>query len=329
MEKLIDSFSSQIERAIQIGQKAVITDKSTQFKNIVICGLGGSGIGATLVKKLLEPIAKIPIEVVKSYKLPAFATKESLVLISSYSGNTEETLSAMKEAMKRGCKIVAISSGGEIADICKAQNIDLITIPAGHPPRACLGYSLTQLFYVLNAFSIIDNSFENELESTIKLLNSEKENIKTEAKDLADKLIGKTPIIYSSDSFEAVSIRFRQQINENSKMLCWHHVIPEMNHNELVGWRIENDNQAVVILRNESDLPRIQERMELNKQIIAKCTKNIYEIWSKGNSDLEKSLYLIHVGDWVSLYLSYLREVDTTEVKVIDFLKGELAKKTN
>ena len=133
--------------------------------------------------------------------------------------------------------------------------------------------------------------------------------------------------MYAANNFEAVATRFRQQINENSKMLCWHHVVPEMNHNELVGWRIKDDNQAVLFLRNQTDLPRIQERMELNKQIISKCTKNIYEIWSKGNSNLEKALYLINIGDWMSLYLSHLREVDTTEVKVIDFLKGELAKK--
>jgi glucose/mannose-6-phosphate isomerase len=298
-----------------------------QFNNIVICGLGGSGIGGTLAKKLLESKINIPIEVVKSYKLPAFASKNSLVIISSYSGNTEETLTTMKEAISKNCKVVAISSGGEISKICKEQNIDLVSIPGGHPPRACLGYSLTQLFYVLNAFSIIDNSFENDLKNTINLLDIEKENIKKEAKSLADKLIGKIPVLYSSDSYEAVAMRFRQQINENSKMLCWHHVIPEMNHNELVGWRIKNDNRAVVILRNKTDLPRIQERMELNKQIISTCTKIIFEVWSKGNSELEKSLYLIHLGDWVSLYLSYLREVDTIEVNVIDFLKGELAKK--
>jgi glucose/mannose-6-phosphate isomerase len=327
MEKLIDSFANQIEEAIKIGQSAKITDITIQFNNIVICGLGGSGIGGTLAKKLLESKINIPIEVVKSYKLPAFASKNSLVIISSYSGNTEETLATMKEAISKNCKVVAISSGGEISKICKEQNIDLVSIPGGHPPRACLGYSLTQLFYVLNAFSIIDNSFENDLKNTINLLDIEKENIKKEAKSLADKLIGKIPVLYSSDSYEAVAMRFRQQINENSKMLCWHHVIPEMNHNELVGWRIKNDNRAVVILRNKTDLPRIQERMELNKQIISTCTKIIFEVWSKGNSELEKSLYLIHLGDWVSLYLSYLREVDTIEVNVIDFLKGELAKK--
>jgi len=326
MEKLINNFPEQIQEAIEIGKKAQFTDVKKQFSNVIICGLGGSGIGATLVNDVLSNDIEIPIIVNKSYSLPAFANENSLVIISSYSGNTEETLISFEQAIKKGCKIVAITSGGEVEKICKTNNFDIVKIPSGHPPRACLGYSSTQVFFALNAFGLINNDFIEQLNSTITLLMTEKENIKKEAKDLTSKLIGKTPIIYSSNNFEAVAIRFRQQINENSKMLCWHHVVPEMNHNELVGWRIKDDSQAVVFIRNKSDLPRIQERMELNKKIISKCTTNIYEMWSKGNSNLEKSMYLIHLGDWVSLYLSHLREVDTTEVKVIDFLKGELAK---
>lgn len=327
MENLINTFSDQLKEALDIGNNIRISDIDKQYNNIVICGLGGSGIGGTLVNNVLEDEIKIPIFVNKGYTLPAFANMNTLVIISSYSGNTEETLASLEMAIERKCKIVAIASGGKVEEICKNKNFDFIKIPSGHPPRACLGYSMTQVLYVLKEFNLITNQFIKEIESTIKLLVSEKANIKIDAKKLSDNLINKTPIIYSANNFEAVAIRFRQQINENSKMLCWHHVVPEMNHNELVGWRIEDKNQAVIFLRNKSDLPRIQERMELNKTIISKCTTNIYEIWSKGNSNLEKALYLIHLTDWVSLYLSYLRKVDTTEVKVIEFLKGELAKK--
>ncbi len=327
MEKLINSFPEQLTEALSIGNKANFSNTSRQYLNVVICGLGGSGIGATLVNNILSDDIKVPIIVNKSYILPAFADKNTLVIISSYSGDTEETLAAFEAAIANGCKIVAISSGGKVEKICTNNHFDFIKIPGGFPPRACLAYSLTQIFFVLNGFNLINNDFIGQLEKTITLLNSEKENIKSEAKILTKKLIGKTPIIYTANNFEAVAIRFRQQINENSKMLCWHHVVPEMNHNELVGWRIKDDSQAVIFLRNETDLPRIQERIELNKTIISKCTNNIYEMWSEGNSNLEKALYLIHLGDWVSLYLSHLRDVDTTEVKVIDFLKGELAKK--
>ena len=327
MEKLIDSFPKQLEDALKIGNKAKFTDTNNDYTNIIICGLGGSGIGGTLANDILFDEVKVPITVVKSYFLPAFANENTLVIISSYSGNTEETLAAMKDAINKNCKIVAVTSGGKIDKLCKKNNFDLINIPSGFPPRACLGYSTTQLFFILNAFKLIKSDYSFELNNSLKLLNLEKEDIQKKAKDLAGKLLGKMPIIYSANNFEAVSIRFRQQINENSKMLCWHHVVPEMNHNELVGWRIKDKNQVVIFLRNETDFPRIQERMELNKEIISKNISNIYEIWSKGNSMLERAMYLIHFGDWVSLYLSHLRKVDTTEVEVIDFLKGELAKK--
>jgi glucose/mannose-6-phosphate isomerase len=134
------------------------------------------------------------------------------------------------------------------------------------------------------------------------------------------------PVIYSDASFEGVAVRFRQQINENSKMLCWHHALPEMNHNELVGWTTPNDKLAVVFFRNETDYKRTQARMELTKKIVSGYTPHVFEIWSKGNTPIERTLYLVHLGDWISWYLSELKQIDATEVKVIDFLKGELAK---
>ncbi|MGB1018066.1 MAG: bifunctional phosphoglucose/phosphomannose isomerase [Chitinophagales bacterium] len=329
MEQLIEEFTSQISEALEIGKKASFSETNKAFKNIVICGLGGSGIGGSLVQNLLSDKVSIPIIVSKTYTVPAFVNKDSLVIISSYSGNTEETLTCLKIANQLECKVVCVTSGGAIKEIAQKDGLDLIEIPGGMPPRACLAYSSVQLFYVLNAFGIIDNTFEKELSQTISNLDNNKAAIKTEAKELAKNLIGKTPIIYSADNFEAVAIRFRQQINENSKMLAWHHALPEMNHNELVGWRIKDNNQAVVYLRNETDLARIQTRMELNKKIISEYTPNIYEIWSKGSSSLERAFYTINLSDWVSLYLSNLRGVDTTEVNVIDFLKGELAKENN
>lgn len=134
------------------------------------------------------------------------------------------------------------------------------------------------------------------------------------------------PIIYAAADFEGVAVRFRQQINENSKMLCWHHVVPEMNHNELVGWRTKDNTKVVVLLRNETDYERTQLRMEINKTIIKKYTPNIIEIWSKGKSYLERVFYIVHLTDWASVFLAELNGIDDTEVKVIDFLKGELAK---
>ena len=154
----------------------------------------------------------------------------------------------------------------------------------------------------------------------------QQEDIKEEAKKVAKFLHGKLPIIYTTDRMESVAIRFRQQINENAKKLCWHHVIPEMNHNELVGWKDASDQWAVVYFRNSDDYSRNQVRMDINKGIIKKYTPNILDLHSKGKNLIERSIYFVHLGDWVSWYLSQLRGQDSIEVDVIDYLKSELSK---
>ena len=136
----------------------------------------------------------------------------------------------------------------------------------------------------------------------------------------------KIPVIYTTTYKEGIAIRFRQQINENSKMLCWHHVFPEMNHNELVGWTEKNENLAIVIFRDKEDYSRNQTRIEISKKIIAKYTPNSIEIYAKGKSETEKAIYLIHLGDWVSFFLAELKGVDSVEVSVINHLKAQLAK---
>ena len=157
------------------------------------------------------------------------------------------------------------------------------------------------------------------------MLDSEQENIQKSAKEIAQKLNGKIPVIYSDAKFEGVSIRFRQQINENAKMLCWHHVVPEMNHNELVGWRERNENMAVVFLRNNKDYERNQERMEFTKEVVSQYTNDVFEIYSKGDHDVVRSLYLIHITDWISYFLAEIKGVDAVEVDVIGRLKNKLA----
>ncbi|MFM7902144.1 MAG: SIS domain-containing protein, partial [Bacteroidota bacterium] len=176
----------------------------------------------------------------------------------------------------------------------------------------------------MNGLGLIGDGFKKDLEATIHLLDHEEEHICSEAYYLAEKLHRKIPVIYSQADYEGVCVRFRQQINENSKMLCWHHALPEMNHNELVGWTTPNDKLAVVFFRNETDYERTVARMDLTKVIVSKYTPYVFEVFSKGQTHLQRSLYLVHFGDWVSWYLSEIKNIDATEVKVIDFLKGEL-----
>jgi glucose/mannose-6-phosphate isomerase len=315
-----------LKKPLKLAEKTKIDFGGKIFTNVVVSGLGGSGIGGTIVAEIVSDEATAPILVNKDYFLPAFVNENTLVIISSYSGNTEETVNAMQQALEKNATIACISSGGKVIEIAKEKNLQFIIVPGGMPPRSCLGYSLTQLLFVLNYAGIISNRFEKELEKSVALLNKEEGRIQKLALRVAKKLYKKTPIIYSAAGVEGVSVRFRQQINENAKMLCWHHVIPEMNHNELVGWVDKNKKLGVVIFRNTSDYERIQSRIENNKEVIAGCTSTIIELFSKGKSKLENSIYLIHLGDWISLYMAQLRGVDATEVNVIDRLKGALSK---
>ncbi len=326
MNDYINDFTNHLRDAIDIAKSTELSPPSKQIKNVLICGLGGSGIGGTIVTDIVSKKAGVPISATKDYSVPHFVNENTLVIASSYSGNTEETLYALEKCQDKGAEIAIITSGGTLKTIAEKNNYNKIIIPAGHPPRAMFGYAFTELFFLLNHYDIIDDLFKADFEKAINLLDTEKDDIQKKAKFLAKKMHKKTPVIYVANGFEGVAIRFRQQINENSKMLCWHHVIPEMNHNELLGWRTNVNGLAVVYFRNKIDYGRNQIRIDINKAVISKFTKNITEIWSKGGSLIENSLYHINVGDWVSWYLSEMNNVDAIEIDVINFLKSELAK---
>jgi glucose/mannose-6-phosphate isomerase len=324
MKTLIEQFPEQLTEALAIADKAVLTAKNN-IRNVVVTGLGGSGIGGTILSELVGDSCPIPVLVNKDYFLPAYVTKETLVIISSYSGNTEETLEAMKQAIEKDAEIICITSGGKVEEMAKANKIDVIKIPGGNPPRSCLGYSLVQLIKVFVHCSFVEVSLLTDIKKSIDLLNKEKESIKKEALRIAKLLQNKIPVIYSLGSCEGVSVRFRQQINENSKMLCWHHVFPEMNHNELVGWTTRNEDLAVITFRTSFDYKRTQKRYEVCKPVFEKYSSGVIDVFAKGESKLEQFLYLVNLGDWISLYLAELKNIDPVEVNIIDKLKKELA----
>lgn len=326
MKTLIENFSNQLREAIKIGENAAIRNPQSTIRNVLITGLGGSGIGGTIVSEVVAGECPVPITVNKDYFIPAFVNENSLVIVSSYSGNTEETMQAMQSALKAKAKIVCVTSGGKIAEMAKQNDSDLILIPGGSPPRAALAYSLTQLFFILKKLQLVKTDFGKQLSIAAELIDAEEKKMREEAMTIAEFLDAKIPVLYAVDGYNGVATRFRQQINENSKMLAWHHVLPEMNHNELVGWAGGRDDLAIVILRNKTDYERTQTRIEFSKKVFAKHTPHIKEIWSKGNSMLEQSIYLIHLTDWASLFLAEKKGIDATEVKIIDSLKGELAK---
>ena len=326
MNDYINDFTNHLSEAIEIANNTTLAPYTKEIRNILICGLGGSGIGGTIVSDIISPKVNIPIAATKDYSIPNFVNEHTLVIANSYSGNTEETLYALEKCQARGAEIAVITSGGKLKTIAEENKYNNIIIPGNQPPRAMFGYAFTELFFMLNHYGIIDDSFKSDFDKAINLIDTEKADIQKQAMNLAKKMYKQTPVIYVAKGFEGVAVRFRQQLNENSKMLGWHNVVPEMNHNELLGWRTNVDGLAVVYFRNKCDYDRNQIRMDINKKVISKFTSNITEIWSKGDSLIENSLYHISVGDWTSWYLSEMNNVDAIEIDVIDFLKGELAK---
>jgi glucose/mannose-6-phosphate isomerase len=326
MKKLISNFSKQLKHALDIAEHLQLTPFKKEVKNIVISGMGGSGIGGNIVSEAMASEIKIPIIINKDYSLPNFVDTNTLVIICSYSGDTEETVNALYEGLKRESKIICVTSGGKIEVIATQENIDLILIPKGMPPRAAIAYSIIQLLQILNFYDIIPSSFKKNILAAIKLIDIEEKNTLRDARETANLISGKLPIIYSVAGMESVAVRFRQQLNENSKLLCWHNVFPELNHNELQGWRIKNEEIAVIIFRNDDDSKRNAKRIDISSEIISHYDATIKEVYSKGNSQLERMLHLIHWGDWVSYFVAEMNGIDTMDIRMITYLKSELAK---
>ena len=327
MENMIKRFPEQLLEAIEIGKQAELQTQNENIQNIYVAGLGGSGIGGNFVAELVRDQCNVPYIVGKSYDIPHYINKHTLAIISSYSGNTEETLSAMRLIEKTGARIICIASGGKLIEHAQTNGHDYIQVPGGwDSPRACLGYSIVQQLFILYKLGFISGDFEQDIRTAVQLIEHDNQTIHDDAKKIATIIHEKTTVIYAVDRLEPAAIRLRQQLNENAKTLCWHHVIPEMNHNELVGWKDNRPDLAVVVLRNHDDLERNQKRIDIIKNIISELSFSWIEIYSQGSSRIEHMFYLVHLCDWISLYLSQLRNVDPTEIKVIDYLKGELAK---
>lgn len=326
MENYIVQFPENMIEAIEIGTKAIKNFKTAEVDNVVIVGLGGSGIGGKIISQLVWDKCTVPVTLVNDYRIPAWVNERTLFVATSYSGNTEETLSALGEAIQSNAQIAAITAGGKLKQLCWERNYNCIEIPAGQPPRTSFGYNSVQQFFMLQAYGLIDGYFIDELQEAARLLKKDIGIIRTEAAAIANKIADTTPVIYAETRSEGLAVRLRQQINENAKMLCWHHALPEMNHNELVGWAGGSNNFSALFIHTPEDHPGTVTRMELSKEIIGRYTDKVIDLKPKGNSRIARAYYLIHLGDWISYYLAMEREVDPLEIEVIDYLKGELAK---
>ncbi len=323
MRENIESFPGHILEALNIAKNITFNFEKKDIKNIVIAGQGGSAIGGFIVQNIFNNKSKVPIYLNKNYKIPEYVNNNTLFIASSYSGNTEETLSALNFAYKKTKKIFCITSGGELLKLAKKNRYNFITIPGGSAPRSMVCFSIIQILYIVN---YINNFSFNQLESQLldvnKFLIKHKSNIINDATVIAKKLLDKIPIIYTFPEFEGVALRFKQQLNENSKMHSFYNIIPEMNHNEIVPWNKKECNLIPIFIRGLSSKRNI-DRMHINMNQIKKYVENFILIEGIGTY-LNQYFYLINIVDWISLIFAERNNIDPNEIKAIESLKEEL-----
>jgi glucose/mannose-6-phosphate isomerase len=329
-KKYIEGFTRQLADALKIGQSLDLDRPGSDIRNIVISGMGGSGIGANLVESLTFGRIPIPITVCKTYNIPQFVSPHTLFIACSYSGNAEETVAALNKALLKRAQVLAISSGGKLLDICKEYNLYYIQLPGGsESPRAMLSYNLMALMYVLYHTNLIGAAFMKETENAIEFLDRGEKGIQSEAEIIAKKLKGKLPVIYCDSRLYAMALRFQQQLNENAKQMAHVNTFPEMNHNELAGWKFPEQLMPIlqpIFMYSDHDHERVEKRMEICRDIFEKKSNPIIDIIGEGASLLEQYFYLIHLTDWISFYLSKENGVDPDVNESVIYLKEELNK---
>ncbi|MFT5778279.1 MAG: glucose/mannose-6-phosphate isomerase [Crocinitomicaceae bacterium] len=325
MNSLIAAFPNNITQALEIASNVKITPSTKEIKNILICGMGGSGIGGKLVAKWVEDELKVPVAFTNDYNIPGFVSENTLVIGSSYSGNTEETLSSVSAAVERGARLIGICSGGKMLELCEAGGFDAIVVPGGNPPRTALAFSIVQLLKIFSELNLSSADRLTEIEKGRQLIVSNESEIKERATELATFLKGNVGVFYGTTDYEPVLVRARQQFNENGKMLNWHHTLPEMNHNELVGWGGGDERFATVFFQTDDIHRRNKKRLDITREAISKKTSKIHTVLAKGESRIERSLYFINIVDWASLYLAEMKQVDPIDIEIIDYLKDSLS----
>ena len=330
--KTPDYCRDAIKRAKQVN-----LPKKVSPRNIVIVGMGGSAIGGEILKDWLRDDLPIPIEVCRDYILPAYVNKDTLVLANSYSGNTEETLTAFLTAIKRKCTVLAVTSGGQLEAFCKKLHVPHVMIPSGLQPRVAVPYMFFPLPVLLEKLGILSN-IDDELEEAIHVLeNVSKANAPTvpasdnRAKQLARDLLGTIPVVYGFRQYTSITHRLKAQFNENSKVHSRSNVFPELNHNETVGYDAPealSKQQSVILIRDPEEPPEIRNRIETTTDLVFSRANKVMEITAQGKGKLAKMFSVMCIGDYASVYLAILQNKDPTPVKIIDRVKGELAKKT-
>ncbi|MEN6461109.1 MAG: bifunctional phosphoglucose/phosphomannose isomerase [Syntrophomonas sp.] len=328
--ELPDQFDRSLRLEIDVAQY------NRNYHNIIVTGLGGSAIGGDILRSYALQKANIPVLVNRDYDLPEYTGPDTLVFAVSYSGNTEETLSAYQQARSKGADIICLTAGGKLMEMGQDDGYTIIKVPGGLVPRAATGYLFAPLALALEKMGLLQG-VTADLEEVVLVLQGLREALSprvdapdNKAKVIAARMKDSIPVIWGvSGTSEIAALRWKAQINENAKSPAYYNVFPELNHNEIVGFEVPPEllsRLAIIILRCQSDKERINKRIEISKNIIKDRVKNILEITGQGKSFLAQFYSLTYVGDYASTYLALEYGLNPTPVKVIDYLKAELAK---
>ncbi len=302
--------------------------------SIVLTGMGGSALAALVARVLLVGELSIPFEIVRGYTLPAYVNKHTLVIASSYSGNTEETLSALGQAQAAGAQIAILASGGQLVQRAQEQSIAYVQLPSGAQPRMAMIYNLRTLFALLVHFDIIENRWLDDLAATADWLQDETSHwlpdVPTEhnyAKQLALKGIGSSPIFYGSPLTAPLAYKWKISWNETAKNLAFWNEFPEFNHNEFMGWVSHPVEKPFTVFDFHSsfDSPRVSQRFELTDRLLSGKRPHATLIDLRGDTLLAQLLWGAILADFTSAYAAVLNNVDPTPVVLIEKLKKELA----
>ena len=331
---VLKNFPEQVQKGLEIGYEADVSKIDVaRIRNIVITGLGGSAIGGDIMRSYLASEIDVPMFVNRHYTLPHFVNQNSFVIVSSYSGDTEETLSAFDIAVARGAQVLSITAGGRLGAIVKDLKLPAIFIPGGLAPRCALGYSFFPMMKVLIKLELIPER-PKDIEETLVTLRKNTEaysnydSVLNTSIGISKKILGRIPIIYSAlDRLDAVNMRWRCQLEENAKVLSYGNVFPELNHNEIVGWEQHPDllkRYIVLFLRNRDDHARIVPRINFTIKTIQQYAGEIIECTATEQSLLARIFGLICLGDWISFYTAILSSIDPYPIEKIAALKKEL-----
>jgi glucose/mannose-6-phosphate isomerase len=318
MYKELEGFFNQVRDGWKLVDDTV---KFEDIDKIIISGMGGSALPGEMLKSYLYKEFKIPIMINRNYDLPEYADQKTLVIVSSYSGNTEETIESFRKANRKGCPIVVIAYGGKLVDMAKKYDKLLIRLPKALQPRLAYGYSFFAILKIFQNSGFVKNQ-DAEVNKLIDALRRDIYKKKGEA--LAEKLIGKIPLIYASEKLFAIAYKWKINFNENSKMHAFCNFFPELNHNEMVGYTKLNGNYYVIIIKDDYDEAQIKKRMQITKKIMQKASCPVIDIELTGTSELVKLFSTIYLGDWTSYFLAIKNETDPTPVDLVEDFKKEL-----